>query len=140
MNPQTIDLVQRSFGKVAPIADSAADIFYNRLFELAPEFRPMFPEEMSQQKKKLMATLAFAVNSLKNLDALLPALKGLGARHKDYGVTDEHYATVGAALLYTLEKGLGDDWTPELKAAWAEVYGVASSVMIEAAAAARAAA
>ena len=133
MTPKTIILVQNSFRKVAPIADQAADIFYDRLFEIAPELRGMFPAEMTGQKRKLMSTLAFAVNSLRDLDALMPALRDLGARHNGYEVKNEHYGTVGAALLYTLEKGLGDAWSPELHDAWAEVYGTVSSVMKQAA-------
>lgn len=123
MTPETINLVQESFRKVAPIADQAADIFYARLFEIAPGLRRMFPDDMTGQKRKLMSTLAFAVNSLRDLDTLLPALKDLGIRHIGYGVEDEQCDTVGAALLYALEKGLGDAWSQELHDAWAEVYG-----------------
>ena len=133
MTPETINLVQESFRKVAPIADQTADIFYSRLFEIAPELRRMFPDDMSGQKRKLMSTLAFAVNSLRDLDTLLPALKNLGIRHIGYGVEDEHYDTVGSALLYALEKGLADAWSNELHDAWASVYGTMSSVMKQAA-------
>ena len=133
MTPEAINLVQESFRKVAPIADQAADIFYARLFEIAPGLRRMFPDDMTGQKRKLMSTLAFAVNSLRDLETLLPALKDLGIRHIGYSVEDEHYDTVGAALLYTLEKGLGDAWSHELHDAWAEVYAAMSSVMKQAA-------
>ena len=139
MTPQTIELVQQSFKKVAPIALQAADIFYDRLFEIAPGLRPLFPAEMKGQKVKLMSTLGYAVNTLRDLDALVPALQKLGAQHVSYGVQDAHYDTVGAALLYTLEKGLGEAWTPELRDAWAEVYTTAASVMKQGAAARQAA-
>jgi len=136
MTPEQIDMVQGSFKKVAPIADTAADIFYDRLFEIAPEVRSLFPDEMGDQKKKLIQMLAVAVNGLKDLDAIVPAVQALGARHKAYNVEDSHYDVVGAALLYTLGKGLGDDFTPEVEAAWAETYGLLASVMKDAAKAA----
>lgn len=132
MTPEQIDLVQSSFKKVAPIADAAADIFYDRLFEIAPDVRGLFPEVMTDQKKKLMQMIAVAVNGLKDLDAIVPAVQDLGARHKGYDVKEEHYDVVGAALLYTLGKGLGDAFTPEVEAAWTETYGLLASVMIEA--------
>ena len=132
MTPEQIDLVQSSFKKVAPIADTAADIFYDRLFEIAPDTRKLFPEVMTDQKKKLMQMIGVAVNGLKDLDAIVPAVKELGARHNGYNVTDEHYDSVGAALIYTLGKGLGDDFTPEAKAAWTETYGILAGVMKDA--------
>ena len=139
MTPEKIALVQDSFAKVAPIAETAADIFYDRLFEIAPEVRSLFPEVMTDQKKKLMQMLATAVNGLKDLDAIAPAVQSLGARHAAYAVKEEHYDSVGAALLFTLGKGLGDDFTPEVKEAWTETYGVLASVMIDAQKAAAAA-
>lgn len=139
MTPEKIALVQDSFAKVAPIAETAADIFYDRLFEIAPEVRSLFPEVMTDQKKKLMQMLATAVNGLKDLDAIVPAVQSLGARHAAYAVKEEHYDSVGAALLFTLGKGLGDDFTPEVKEAWTETYGVLASVMIDAQKAAAAA-
>ncbi|MEY8881347.1 globin family protein [Donghicola sp. XS_ASV15] len=132
MTPEKITLVQDSFKKVAPIAGPAADIFYDKLFELAPQVRPLFPEDMTEQKKKLMQMLAIAVNGLTKLDEILPAVQDLGRRHNGYEVTPEHYGYVGEALLFTLGKGLGDDFTPEVKEAWAETYGVLAGVMIEA--------
>lgn len=132
MTPEKIKLVQDSFQKVAPIADTAADIFYDRLFEIAPQVRSLFPAEMSDQKTKLMQMLGTAINGLTNLDAIIPAVQDLGRRHNDYNVKPEHYDIVGAALLYTLEKGLGDDWNDELKEAWTEVYGTVAKVMIDA--------
>ncbi len=132
MTPQQIELVQTSFRKVVPIAGTAADLFYDRLFETAPEVRAMFPQDMKEQKAKLMAMLGTAVSNLHKLDEILPAVKALGERHKGYGVTAAHYAPVGAALLWTLEKGLGPDFTPEVKAAWTETYTALAGVMTQA--------
>ena len=129
MTPQQIELVQSSFRKVVPIAGTAADLFYDRLFEIAPEARSLFPNDLSEQKKKLMSMLGTAVTNLHRLDTILPAVKALGQRHKGYGVTEAHYAPVGAALLWTLEKGLGADFTPEVKAAWTDTYNALSGVM-----------
>lgn len=132
MTPQQIDLVQTSFKKVVPIAGTAADLFYGRLFEIAPEVRSMFPEDMKEQKIKLMSLLGTAVTNLHKLETILPAVKALGERHKGYGVTAAHYAPVGAALLWTLEKGLGPDFTPDVKAAWTETYTALAGVMTSA--------
>jgi hemoglobin-like flavoprotein len=132
MTPQQIELVQTSFKKVVPIAATAADLFYARLFEIAPEVRSLFPEDLSEQKKKLMGMLGTAVGSLHKLEAILPAVVDLGKRHKGYGVTVAHYAPVGAALLWTLEQGLGADFTPEVKAAWTETYTTLAGAMTNA--------
>ena len=122
-------LVQDSFTKVEPIADKAADIFYTKLFEYDPSLRPLFKSDLSEQGKKLMATLKIAVKSLDNLDVLVPVIENLAAKHIDYGVKVEDYTPVGNALLYTLKTGLGEDFTPELKQAWIEVYTVLANVM-----------
>ena len=127
--PQHIELVQSSFKKVVPIAGAAADLFYDRLFEIAPDVRPLFPQDLTEQKKKLMDMLGTAVDSLHKLDTILPAVQALGWRHKGYGVTAAHYAPVGAALLWTLEQGLGDAFTPEVKGAWTEAYSALAGVM-----------
>lgn len=132
MTPEKIVLVQDSFKKVAPIAGPAADIFYAKLFEIAPQVRPLFPEDMSDQKKKLMQMIGIAVNGLTKLDEILPAVQDLGRRHNGYDVTPEHYDYVGEALIYALGQGLGDDFTDEVKAAWIETYGTLAAVMIEA--------
>ncbi len=134
MTPEQVKLVQESFKKVEPIAPQAADIFYGRLFEIAPEVRPMFPEDMSGQKDKLMSMLATAVNNLHQVDVIIPAVQDLGRKHVDYGVVDDHYQPVGEALIYTLEKGLGDDFTPPVKEAWLATYTTLQNVMTEAAA------
>ena len=115
MTPKQIALVQTSFKSVAPIASKAADLFYDRLFETAPEVRSMFPADLSGQKVKLIAMLGTAVNNLHQLDVILPAVRDLGSRHRRYGVTTEHYAPVGAALLWTLEQGLGSSFTTDVK-------------------------
>jgi len=129
MTPQQIELVQTSFKKVVPIAATAADLFYDRLFEMAPETRAMFPADLTEQKRKLMSILGTAVSNLHKFDAILPAVKDLGRRHKRYGVTTEHYAPAGAALLWTLEQGLGADFTPDVKAAWSAAYTALAGVM-----------
>jgi len=130
MNPTQIKLVQGSFSKVAPISETAAVIFYDRLFEVAPSVRAMFPADMTEQRKKLMMMLAAVVGGLGNLEAILPAASALAKRHVSYGAKPEHYPVVGGALLYTLEKGLGEVWTPELADAWTSAYGTLSGYMI----------
>jgi nitric oxide dioxygenase len=130
MTPDQVKLVQQSFAKVAPIAETAAVLFYDRLFEIAPQVKAMFPADMAEQRKKLMATLAVVVNGLGNLESVLPAASALAKRHVSYGARAEHYPVVGAALLWTLEKGLGDAWTPETAAAWTAAYGALSGFMI----------
>src|SRR6201994_4473513 len=130
MNPSQVKLVQESFAKVAPISEQAATLFYDRLFEVAPAVKAMFPADMTEQRKKLMGTLAVVVNGLGNLGAVLPAASALAKRHVGYGAKPEHYPVVGGALLWTLEKGLGEVWTPELAAAWAAAYGTLSGFMI----------
>ena len=129
MTPEQVKLVQQSFSKIIPIFDQAAVIFYDRLFEIAPETRALFPPDLTEQKKKLVSMLATAVGNLHQLETILPAVKELGQRHKGYGVTTAHYAPVGAALLWTLEKGLGPAFTPEVKAAWTETYTALAGVM-----------
>lgn len=133
MNQHQIQLVQTSFEKVKPIADVAADLFYTRLFELAPSLRHLFKEDMSEQKHHLMTTLAFAVSGLHKPDKILTAVRQLGIRHIGYGVLPHHYNTVGAALLWTLGQGLGDAFTPEVEEAWTAVYTLLANTMQEAA-------
>jgi hemoglobin-like flavoprotein len=138
MTPEQVTMVQESFKKVVPIAGTAADLFYGRLFEIAPEVRPLFPEDLREQKKKLIGMLATAVTNLHQVDKIMTAVQDLGRRHVAYGVTDKQYEPVGAALLWTLEKGLGDEFTPPLKAAWTETYMTLAGVMQNAAAGASA--
>jgi hemoglobin-like flavoprotein len=130
MTSDQVQLVQQSFAKVAPISEAAAVIFYDRLFEVAPQVKPMFPTDMTEQRKKLMATLAVVVGGLGNLESILPAASALATRHVGYGAKAEHYPVVGAALLWTLEKGLGEGWTPEVADAWTAAYGTLSGYMI----------
>ena len=126
-------LVQESFAIVGPIADDAAALFYRRLFELDPSLERMFRGDMSEQRRKLMQMLTAAVKGLDRLDQLVPVVQDLGRRHATYGVEDRHYDTVGAALLWTLEKGLGKAFTPETKEAWTTVYGILATTMKQAA-------
>ena len=130
MTPQQVALVQESFAKVVPISETAAVLFYDRLFEIAPSVKAMFPADMTGQRKKLMATLAVVVNGLGNLASILPAASALAKRHVSYGAKPEHYPVVGAALLWTLEKGRGGAWTPEVAEAWTAAYATLSGYMI----------
>lgn len=130
MTPQQIALVQDSFWKVVPIADQAAIIFYDRLFEIAPQVKPLFKGDMAKQRRALMGTLGVVVNGLSNLPSVLPAASALAKKHVCYGVQVSHYSIVGEALLWTLEKGLGEAWTPEIANAWTEAYGILSGFMV----------
>lgn len=132
MTSEEKNLVQTSFQKVVPIADTAARLFYDRLFTLDPDLRLLFRGDMREQGRKLMQMLAVAVKGLDRLDELVPAVQALGVRHTAYGVKDRHYETVGAALLWTLEQGLGADFTPETRAAWTTVYQLLARTMKEA--------
>jgi hemoglobin-like flavoprotein len=132
MNTSDIALVKDSFRQVLPIADQAAALFYARLFELDPQLRHLFRGDMVEQGRELMAMIATAVASLERIDTLVPAVRQLGARHAGYGVTEEHYGTVGAALLWTLEKGLGPGFTPAVREAWTTTYSLLANTMIEA--------
>ncbi len=129
MTSEEILLVQRSWNQVLPLKEMAADLFYRKLFELDPALRQLFTGNMEQQGAKLMQMINAAVSNLNRLDVLLPVVRQLGQRHGTYGVRDEHYETVATALLWTLEQGLRDSFTPEVKAAWIKVYGVLSQVM-----------
>ena len=131
---QQKELVKKTWVMVVPIADTAAELFYGRLFELEPEYKAMFKNDMTEQGKKLMKTINIAVEALDELDPLIPVLKKMGADHAGYGVKDRDYNVVGAALLWTLEKGLGEAFTDEVKNAWGAVYEVLASVMKEGAA------
>jgi hemoglobin-like flavoprotein len=137
MTPHQVEIIRTSWTAVEPIADVAANLFYDRLFEQDPAIRRLFRKtDMAAQKKNLMQTLTVVVRSLDRLEQLVPAVQALGRRHGGYGVRPEHYDMVGAALLWTLEQGLGDAFTPELRDAWAEAYTILANVMIDAAEAA----
>ena len=129
MTPTEKRLVQTTFAKLVPIADQAAAMFYARLFEMDPSLRALFKIDMAVQGRKLMQMIGVCVNGLDTIETLVPAIKDLGRRHAGYGVTDTHYTTVGGALLWTLEQGLGPDFTPDVKAAWATVYMLLATTM-----------
>ena len=130
----SITLVQNSWQQVLPIRELAAELFYGKLFELDPSLKALFKGNMKEQGGKLMTMIGVAVANLDRPGTLMPVLKGLGARHGGYGVKDHHYDTVAAALLDTLQRGLVDAFTPEVKTAWIEVYGVLAGTMKAAAA------
>lgn len=123
------ELIQDSFAKVVPIADVAADIFYAKLFEFDPELKPLFKGDLKKQGQMLMSTLKTAVDGLDDLPKVVGVLQALAKRHIDYGVKVDDYTPVGNALLFTLGKGLGDDFTPEVRSAWVNVYKVIADVM-----------
>ena len=129
MTPQQIDLVRASFAKVLYQKETAGRLFYDRLFEIAPEVRPLFKTEIDVQARKLMDTLAVAVGALRDTPGLTATLQALGQRHDAYGAEPRHYARVGEALLWTLEKGLGPAFDSDTRAAWTALYGVVSTTM-----------
>lgn len=131
--PAEITLVRASFAQVKPIAPQAAELFYAHLFEIDPQLRPLFRGDMQEQGRMLMAMLGAAIGMLERPDQLLPALRTLGARHAGYGVQDHHYASVGTALIRTLEQGLGPAFTPATRAAWLAVYDLVQRTMRSAA-------
>ena len=133
MNEEQIATVKSTWSMVVPIAGTAADLFYGKLFELDPAVRAMFPESMEEQKQKLMQTLGRLVAGLDKIEEVVPAVQQLGRRHVGYGVEESHYPVVGAALLWTLEQGLGEHWDAEVQDAWSSLYSLVSRVMIEAA-------
>jgi hemoglobin-like flavoprotein len=133
MTPQQVALVQASFAKIAPIAEQAAALFYSRLFETAPETRSLFSADIDAQGRKLMAAITAVVSNLDQIEAIAPTIHELAKRHVAYAVRPDHYPIVGAALLWTLGKGLAGDFTPEVAAAWTSAYAALSEMMIAAA-------
>ena len=129
MTNEQIKLVQDSFRQVTPIAETAAQLFYARLFELDPDLELLFKGNLSEQGRKLMQMPGVAVNSLDRLEQLMPVVQSLGTRHASYGVRDKDYDTVGQALLWTLRKGLGEAFTPDVETAWSNVYATLASTM-----------
>ena len=129
MTPKQIQLVQETLQQITPISDTAASLFYNRLFTLDPTLRPLFRTDMNTQGKKLMAMLKLAVRGLDRPYAIVPAVQQLGQRHVRYGIRPQQYATVGEALLWTLQQGLGDDFTPEVAEAWTAAYALLANDM-----------
>lgn len=133
MTPEQITLVQESFQKVVPVKDQMAGLFYERLFALDPSVRPLFQGPMPEQGRKLMQALALVAANLLDLSAITETVRGLARRHVSYGVRPEHYATVGEALLWSLEQGLGRDFTPAVRDAWAAAFAMLAEEMKEAA-------
>ncbi|WP_020649738.1 globin family protein [Solimonas variicoloris] len=129
MTPTQITLVQTSWAQVVPIRTQAAALFYGRLFQLDPSLRALFRAPIAEQGERLMNMIDIAVRGLGRLDSLLPAVQALGARHLDYGVQTAHYDTVGEALLWTLEQGLGPAFDADTRAAWTAVYGALAAAM-----------
>jgi hemoglobin-like flavoprotein len=138
MTPKQVKLVQTTWARIAPIEAHAATLFYNRLFTTDPKLRTLFKSDLGEQKRKLMTMIGLAVNGLAHLDALVPAVRDLGRRHAEYGVQSHDYNTVGSALLWTLEQGLGSEFTPEVKEAWTAAYTVLATTMQQGAAVAAA--
>lgn len=133
MSPRQVALVQGSWNDVLAVSETAAQLFYLRLFALDASLRKMFKGEMREQGRKLIAMMSVAVHGLARIETLVPVIEALGRRHAGYGVTDEHYATVAAALLWALEQGLGGRFTPEVKDAWTTAYGMLAKTMQDAA-------
>ncbi len=133
MKLDKIDLVKASFDRLGPNANAAAELFYQRLFELDPALHPMFTGDVAAQAAKFMATLRLAVTGLDRPEMIIAEVKRLGREHVGYGVRDEHYATAGRALLWALAQSLGSDFTPELEAAWSEAYTLVAGLMKESA-------
>lgn len=131
MTREQINLVRASFEKIAPIAEKAAALFYAKLFDLNPRLRGLFKGDVYEQGKKLMQVIAYAVENLDRLEEIVPQVRSLGARHTGYGVSDRDYETVGTALLWTLEKALGKDFTAPTRAAWTVVYQLLAETMKE---------
>ena len=133
MTPAQIADVQQSFAQLRPQADTVAARFYQRLLTLDPSVRPLFPDDLTAQGRKLMDMLGLVVHGLPRVDTILPAVQALGRRHVQYGVQPEHYKTVGAALLWALEQELGAAWTPAVREAWTTAYTVLAELMTAAA-------
>jgi len=133
MDAHSVALVQQSFEKVAPLGDKVPQIFYDELFALDPSLRSMFKSDMTEQRKMVLGALSMVVRSLHRPETIIEPVKALGKRHVGYGVKPDHYPIVGAALLNTLAKGLGDEFTPELRRAWVEAYTTLSGIMKDAA-------
>jgi hemoglobin-like flavoprotein len=134
MTPKQVKLVQATWTRIAPIEAHAATLFYNKLFTSDPKLRALFKSDLGEQKRKLMTMIGLAVSGLTYFDSLAPAVRDLGRRHAEYGVQNHDYNTVGSALLWTLEQGLGQEFTPEVKEAWTAAYLVLATTMQQGAA------
>ena len=133
VTPEQILLVQNSMRRIFPIRDTVARLFFSRLFWLDPSLRGVFHVDLEQQGCKLMVALGFLAHGLNDLERNLPLVHQLGQRHAGYGIEPRHYETVGAALLWALAQGQGEDFTDDTRQAWVAAYSLLSSTMIEAA-------
>ena len=133
MTPEQAQIIKLTFAQVMRDRDRVGRMFYDRLFSIAPEVKPLFRGDIAEQSRKLMDTLALAVGMLRDMPTLVITLEGLARRHVGYGVKDEHYDKVGEALLWTLEKGLGDAFTAQVREAWTALYVAVAKIMREAA-------
>lgn len=131
MNAQQIQLVKETWGFVIVKSDEAGELFYSRLFEVAPGVRHLFKGEVKEQSRKLMSMVTYVIAKLDKLDTILAEIKSLAQRHNKYGAKKEHYAVVGECLIYTLKTGLGDRWNAQVEGAWLAVYSILSNAMIE---------
>lgn len=129
MRKERVDLVQATLTQLMPKSKETAAVFYAKLFELAPSTKPLFTGDMKQQGQKFMSTLSYAIHGLSRLGVITPVIEQLGRDHVRYGVLDEHYATVKEAVLFALGQTLGDDYTPEVEAAWGEAYDLLADLM-----------
>lgn len=129
-----VDILEHSFDLLAPRGDAVVDTFYRRLFAVAPDTRALFAADLAAQKRALLATLVVLRTSLRQLEAIVPALRALGARHRGYGVRPEQYPVVGTALLGAMAEVGGADWDPAYTAAWAAAYQVVQDIMLAGAA------
>jgi nitric oxide dioxygenase len=131
-----LEALETSFDLVAPRGDELMDEFYARLFAAAPAVRPLFPKDMQRQKTMLLGALVLLRKSLRDLDAIVPKLRELGARHVAYGARPEHYPVVGTVLIASMAAVAGDEWKPEHEAAWGAAFEIVAATMLEGAAAA----
>jgi hemoglobin-like flavoprotein len=131
MNARQIQLVKETWGFVIVKSDEAGQLFYSRLFEVAPEVKHMFKGDMKEQARKLMSMVTLIVSKLDKLDTILSEIRSLASRHNRYGTKRDHYAAVGESLIWTLKTGLGDRWTKETEEAWTAVYKILAGAMIE---------
>lgn len=129
MTSRQIELIENSWDFVITNTEEAGHLFYERLFEESPHLRPLFKGDIREQERKLISLITFAVSKLNNIDEIIKDVEALGARHRNYGVKNEHYQNVASALLWTLEKGLGSSWNPELKQAWTDLYVALTGIM-----------
>jgi hemoglobin-like flavoprotein len=132
MTPKQIELIEESWDHVITNTKEAGQLFYDRLFKESPELKPLFKGDMRDQERKLISLITFAVSKLRNINEIIDDVKALGARHKQYGVKDEYYSNVATALLWTLEQGLGERWTDEVKQAWTTLYMTLAEIMTKA--------